>query len=62
MMKTILVTGGTGFIGSHTSLALLEKGYKLLLIDSLVTEYFFIVCPEGLHLPSSDFSTSVRSE
>ena len=34
-MKTILVTGGTGFIGSHTSLALLEKGYQLLLIDSL---------------------------
>mgnify|MGYP001207498867 CR=1 FL=1 len=35
MMKTILVTGGTGFIGSHTSLALIEKGYKLLLLDSL---------------------------
>ena len=35
MMKTILVTGGTGFIGSHTSLVLIEKGYKLLLLDSL---------------------------
>ena len=34
-MKTILVTGGTGFIGSHTSLVLIEKGYKLLLLDSL---------------------------
>ena len=35
-MKNILVTGGTGFIGSHTCLALLEKGYNLLVIDSLI--------------------------
>ena len=35
-MKNILVTGGSGFIGSHTCLALLEKGYNLLVIDSLV--------------------------
>ena len=33
-MKNILVTGGTGFIGSHTCLALLERGYKLTVIDS----------------------------
>ena len=33
-MKNILITGGTGFIGSHTCLSLLEKGYKLTLIDS----------------------------
>ena len=35
-MYTILVTGGAGFIGSHTCLSLLEKGYKLIVIDSLV--------------------------
>ena len=33
-MKTILVTGGTGFIGSHTCLLLLEKGYEIFVIDS----------------------------
>ncbi len=33
-MKNILVTGGTGFIGSHTCLALLEKGYCVYIIDS----------------------------
>ena len=33
-MISILVTGGTGFIGSHTCLLLLEKGFKLYIIDS----------------------------
>ena len=35
-METILITGGTGFIGSHTSISLLNAGYKILIIDSLV--------------------------
>ena len=35
-MKRILVTGGTGFIGSHTCLVLLEKGYEIIVIDSLI--------------------------
>ena len=35
-MKRVLVTGGAGFIGSHTCLALLEKDYELWIIDSLV--------------------------
>tara|TARA_Y100000994_G_C15662845_1_gene430265 strand:- start:154 stop:1206 length:1053 start_codon:yes stop_codon:yes gene_type:complete len=33
-MKNILVTGGAGFIGCHTCLALLEKGYTVFVIDS----------------------------
>lgn len=35
-MKNILITGGSGYIGSHTCLPLLEKGYKLTVIDSNV--------------------------
>lgn len=31
----ILVTGGLGFIGSHTVVALIEKGYEVLIIDNL---------------------------
>ncbi|MDE5566418.1 MAG: UDP-glucose 4-epimerase GalE [Anaeroplasmataceae bacterium] len=33
-MKTILVTGGAGYIGSHTVLALLEKNYQVVVIDN----------------------------
>jgi len=30
----VLITGGVGFIGSHTSIVLLEKGYNVLIIDN----------------------------
>ena len=31
----ILVTGGLGYIGSHVSVLLLEKGYEVIIIDNL---------------------------
>lgn len=34
-MKTILVTGGTGFIGSHTVLELLKEDYQVVVMDNL---------------------------
>jgi UDP-glucose 4-epimerase len=35
MSETILVTGGAGYIGSHTTLALLEAGYDVVVLDNL---------------------------
>ncbi len=35
-MQSVLVTGGAGFIGSHTCLSLIKKGYYLYVIDSFV--------------------------
>jgi nucleoside-diphosphate-sugar epimerase len=32
----ILVTGGTGYIGSHTVLSLQEAGHEVVVIDNLV--------------------------
>lgn len=32
---TILVTGGAGFIGSHTCVELLDKGYNVVIVDDL---------------------------
>ena len=31
--KTILVTGGTGFIGSHTTVELQQAGYDVVIVD-----------------------------
>ena len=36
-MKTVLVTGGAGFIGSHLCEFLLDKGYKVIAMDNLIT-------------------------
>jgi len=33
--KTILVTGGNGYIGSHTVVELIEKGFKVIIVDNL---------------------------
>lgn len=35
MIPEILVTGGTGFIGSHTTVALQQAGYQVLILDNL---------------------------
>ncbi|MFD1211280.1 UDP-glucose 4-epimerase GalE [Arthrobacter sp. GCM10027362] len=40
----ILVTGGTGYIGSHTTLALLEAGHDVVVVDNLSNS-----SPESLH-------------
>ena len=34
-MKKILVTGGLGYIGSHTVVELQNSGYQVLIIDNL---------------------------
>ena len=31
----ILVTGGTGYIGSHTCIELIEAGYDVVVVDNL---------------------------
>ena len=35
MAQKILVTGGTGYIGSHTAVELIEAGYEVVIIDNL---------------------------
>ena len=36
-MRTVLVTGGAGFIGSHLCRFLLGKGYKVIAVDNFLT-------------------------
>ena len=34
-MNKVIVTGGAGYIGSHTCLKLIESGYEPIIIDNL---------------------------
>lgn len=36
MVKKVLITGGLGYIGSHTAVSLIENGYEVVIIDNLV--------------------------
>lgn len=42
MRKKILVTGGMGFIGSHTVVELYEKGYEPIIVDDLSNSHLFV--------------------
>ena len=39
-MKNILLTGGCGVIGTHTAVSLLENGYNVFILDSLINSSF----------------------
>src|SRR6266478_276749 len=46
--NSILVTGGAGYIGSHTVKLLLAKGYDVTVVDNLSRAYRHNVDPERL--------------
>lgn len=39
----ILITGGTGYIGSHTAVELISKGYEVIIIDNLSNSFEEVV-------------------
>ncbi len=44
--KTVMVTGGAGYIGSHVVLALLKSGYQAVVLDDLSTGHAELIPPE----------------
>ncbi len=42
-MRTVLVTGGTGYIGSHTVVELQQAGYRVVIVDDLSNSYADVV-------------------
>ena len=54
-MKNFLLTGGAGYIGSHVAHMLIDEGYKVTIIDSLITGSEKIV-PKKAKLIQCDIS------
>ncbi|WP_425063394.1 UDP-glucose 4-epimerase GalE [Pyruvatibacter mobilis] len=50
---TVLVTGGAGYIGSHTVLALSDRGEDVVVLDNLSTGFRSVI-PEGVELVVGD--------
>ncbi len=48
--KRILVTGGAGYIGSHTALQLLDAGYDVVVVDNLSRGHREAVDPARLRV------------
>lgn len=51
MDGAVLVTGGAGYIGSHAVLALCDAGYRVVVIDNLVTGFAWAVDPRATFVP-----------
>ncbi|HEX8549844.1 MAG TPA: UDP-glucose 4-epimerase GalE [Cytophagaceae bacterium] len=52
--KTLLITGGAGYIGSHTVRMLAEKGFKIIVIDNLVYGHRQAIISPGVQLVEKD--------
>ena len=53
--RTVMVTGGAGYIGSHAVLALKDAGYGVVVIDNLVTGFDWAV-PGDVPLVQGDIA------
>ena len=55
----VMVTGGAGYIGSHATLALLDAGYDVVVLDNLVTGFDWAVDPRGVPVPGQSLPLGV---
>tara|TARA_Y100001968_G_C19312468_1_gene694928 strand:- start:55 stop:1101 length:1047 start_codon:yes stop_codon:yes gene_type:complete len=57
----VLLTGGSGFIGSHIALLLLERGYDVVIIDSFVNSSPSVITTIKTFLENKNISYNLHS-
>lgn len=48
MSKTVLITGGAGYIGSHVQYYFLDQGFKVIVLDNLSQGHLSALSPETI--------------
>ena len=61
-MKNILLTGGAGYIGSHVTNLLIDQGYNVTIIDSLITGNKTLINPKAKFINCDIADTKYISE
>ena len=61
MDGSVMVTGGAGYIGSHAVLALADAGYRVVVIDNLVTGFAWAVDPRATFIECAVEDDRVRA-
>lgn len=62
MKTTILVTGGAGYIGPHTTNALIESGFDVVIIDDLSTGFESLIHPKAKFYQANVLDTVAVAE
>lgn len=62
MKKLVVITGGAGFIGSHTADALYKKGYRVRIVDNLQSEVHAGKWPKYLNPAYERMKADVREK
>ncbi len=60
--KTILITGGTGYVGSRVALALKKRGYPVIVVDIVSPEERGMSFPPGLEFRCHDLRIPKEAE
>lgn len=53
-MKTILITGGAGYIGSHTAYLMAQRGHKVIILDKFIHHQAFT--PSWAYVIKGDYA------
>jgi len=57
----VLLTGGSGFIGSHIAILLLERGFDVVILDSFVNSSYNVITRIKSYLESKDLKYKLET-
>jgi len=59
-MKNVLITGGTGYVGSRVALSLATHGVSVIVVDIVPPQERGVVFPDGIEFRQTDLRSPQR--